>query len=335
VQNPFTFPELQHAWRIMAIGATPAVVVLLVFQVAVTDATMARMGHTARSAMTRHDVAPLFNYYISWVAHLVVSVGVAYGARRGALHASEPKAPFLIRFPLAVSLLILAAVLAADAFHMKMAVLSHERVFSVLSAEPSLASLFRDEVDTGQLTLSVPTWFSFFPIIGVGAALWATCVVIMCASKFVVTFETQTVDSAETDPRAKLTEAIEALQTHLLALSLVLVTSTFGTIAYLRIPLGFLADGPRSEFKSISDSVGLVWGVMFSLTLIALCVHPFILLRERFDKLREQTEQTKNKVMENWLHENRALLQVPANLQLLLSIVSPAAVAVVSNLIST
>ncbi|MDP9191909.1 MAG: hypothetical protein M3P06_09440 [Acidobacteriota bacterium] len=338
----------------MAIGAAPSVMVFLVFQFAVTDAAMTRMCHTASSAMTRHDLAPLVNYYISWVAHLTVSVGVAYGARRGALHASEPKAPFLSQFPLAVCLLIVALVLAADAFHTRMAVLSHERLFNVLSAEPSLAPLFRVEAEipnftlslfsiigvatalwTPTLTLSFPTWFSFFPIVGVATAIWTTCVVIMCASKFLVTFTAQDVDTPEVDPRAKLTESIEALRTHMLALSLVLVTSTLGTIAYLRIPLGLLADGPRSEFKSISDSVGLVWGIMFSLTLVALCLYPLIVLRERFATLRAQTEDTKNKLMEKWMDENRLLVQVPTNLQLLLSIVSPAAVAVVSNLVST
>ncbi|HJQ38794.1 MAG TPA: hypothetical protein VKB93_16790 [Thermoanaerobaculia bacterium] len=338
----------------MAIGAVPSVMVFLVFQFAVTDAAMTRMCQTAPSAMTRHDLAPLVNYYISWVAHLTVSIGVAYGARRGALHASEAKAPFLIQFPLAVCLLIVALVLAADSLHTKMAVLSHERLFSVMSAEPSLAPLFRGEAEipnftlsifpiigvatpiwTPTLTLSFPTWFSLFPIVGVATALWTTCVVIMCASKFLVTFTAQDVNSPEVDPRAKLTASIEALRTHMLALSLVLVTSTLGTIAYLRIPLGLLADGPRSEFKSISDSVGLAWGVMFSLILVALCLYPLIVLREQFDTLRAQTEHTKNKLMEKWIDENRLLLQVPTNLQLLLSIVSPAAVAVVSNLVST
>jgi len=339
----------------MAIGAAPSVMVFLVFQFAVTDAAMRRMCQTASSAMTRCDLAPLVNYYISWVAHLTVSLGVAYGARRGALHASEPKAPFLSQFPLAVGLLIVALVLAADAFHTRMAVLSHERLFNVLSAEPSLAPLFRGEAEipnftlsffpiimgvatpiwTPTLPLSFPTWFSFFPIVGVATAIWTTCVVIMCASKFLVTFTAQDVDTPEVDPRAKLTESIEALRTHMLALSLVLVTSTLGTIAYLRIPLGLLADGPRSEFKSISDSVGLVWGIMFSLTLVALCIYPLIVLRERFATLRAQTEDTKNKLMEKWMDENRLLLQVPTNLQLILSIVSPAAVAVVSNLVST
>lgn len=334
VQKPFEFVELRHAWRIMAVGVVPSVLVFVVIEVAVTDAAIARMCDTARSAITRHDFSPLVNYYISWVAHLVVSVGVAFGATRGALHASESKAPFLTRFPLAVSLLIVAFVLTADAFHTKIAVLSHERLFSVLSEEPALAPLLRNESEIAGFALPVPTWFSVFPVVGVGVALWATCVVIMCASKFLVTFETQSVESREADPRARLTDAIEALRTHLLALSLVLVTSTFGTIAYLRIPLGLLADGPRSDFKSISDSIGLVWGVMFSLTLIALCIYPFMMLREQFDKLREQTEQTKNQVMYSWLQDNRLLLQVPTNLQLLLSIVSPAAVAVVSNLVS-
>jgi hypothetical protein len=335
VESPFEFPELKHAWRIMAIGAVPSVLVFSVFQVAVTDAAMARMCHTAPSVITRQDLAPLFNYYISWVAHLTVSVTVAYGAKRGALHASESKTPFLTQFPLAVCLLIVGVVLAVDAFHMKMAVLSHERIFDVLAADASLAPLFRNEAEIAHVLVSFPTWFSFFPVTGVAAALWATCVVIMCTSKFLESFLRQNVDSAAADPRAKLTEAIEALRTHVLALSLVLVTSTFGTIAYLRIPLGLLADGARSEFKSISDSVGLIWGVMFSLTLVALCFRPFILLRERFDKLKEQTEQTKNKAMGGWMRENRLLLQVPTNLQLLLSIVSPAAVAVVSNLVST
>jgi hypothetical protein len=209
----------------------------------------------------------------------------------------------------------------------------------VLSREPSLSGLFRYRAFLGG------TEFALFPIVSIGAAFWATATIIMCASRTLVELK-RAEDKAKADPKADadtrlnarltaLSDAVETLRSHALALSLVLVTSTLGTVAYLRIPLGLLADVERSSFKTISDAVGLVWGVTFSLTLLALCVYPFIRLRAHFSKARNQAHVTHSGVVDQWLKENRALLHVPTNLQLLLSVLLPATVAVVANLVST
>jgi hypothetical protein len=231
-----------------------------------------------------------------------------------------------------------------NALHCKLAMLSYERIFGVLSREPSLLCLFRQKALLSGYIL-LPTTFSLLPIVSIGAAFWATATIIMCASKTMVELK-RAEDKAETDPKAyadtrlrarivAFSDALETLRSHALALSFVLVTSTLATVAYLRIPLGFLADADRRGFKAVSDSVGLVWGVTFSLTLLALCVYPFNRLRAHFSKVASNAHVTHSKVLDQWLIENRVLLQVPANLQLVLSVLLPATVAVVTNLVST
>lgn len=321
----FPFREMRHALWMVGAAFVPATLVFVVFEVFVTDSAIARLSSIDRSAVDGHDLAPLFTYYISWVAHVCIALGVGSLAAHSAFrNTSEPKKSALRSFRILVPLAVLFVVLMADTMQCNLAVLSHQRLFNVLALEPSLMPMF----STG------PTCFSFFPVSAIAAAFWATSTIIMCASKFLVELKRPRREDNPKKRIAAFCDALEELRSHFMALSLVLVTSTLATIAYLRTPLGLLCEAERPEFKATSDAIGLVWGVTFSLTLLALCIYPFILLRRCFRALSTEADLTEDPVLSPWVRENRAVLQVPANLQLVLSTLLPATVAVLANLVS-
>jgi hypothetical protein len=291
---------------------------------------------STKRVLVGHDLAPLLNYYVAWVAHMLVAVAVGLGAARGAFrNTSAPQKILLHRLRLGTFMFAMSAVVLADAAHCNLAVLSHERIFNVLSATPSLALLFHDDIKVGLYRIGVPTLFSLFPIGAIATAFWATATLILCASKSLVEFQRATHIREAKKQTAAFSEVLEALRSHFMALSLVLVTSTLATIAYVRTPLGLLGPAERTGFKTVTDAVGLVWGVTFSLTVLAVCIHPFMVLRHHFAELGKDAEAAANEVLIRWLRKNRAFLQVPANLQLLLSTLMPATVAVLANLAST
>lgn len=329
--SPREFEEIQHAFCMTVLALVPATLMFCVFQFSVTSDAVALMRRIDRSAITGHDLTPLFNYYTSWVAHVLISLSVSLAAARNAFRdTTPPKIAVMKRFRLMSFLVALAFVLLADAGRTKLALLTHQRLFAVLSAETSLSPLFRQDIGP----LWRPTWFSFFVVSGIAVALWATTTIVLCVSKFLAEFQRPDSDARPSDRIAVFTDALEALRSHFLALSLVLVTSTLGTIAYLRIPLGLLGADERRNFKLVSDAIGLIWGVTFSLTLLFLCIYPFIVLRKRFNALERDSHGSKGESLRRWLRKNQDLLHVPANLQIVLSVLSPAAVAVFANLMS-
>jgi hypothetical protein len=338
ILNPFvSFQEIRHAVVIAGFSLIPSVAIFVVLQLYLTQAAVTMMCQGDHSA-NGHDFTPLFNYYTIWVAHILVSVGVGVGADRGAFrNASEAKSNVLKRFRAAVFLLLMLTVFAADATHRNIALLSHERIFNVLSRSPALASLFRNEVEFLDRTIPAPTSFSVLPMSAIAAALWAMATVILCCSRFLAAFQRSEGDSntSQEDRVVAFGEAMEALRTHFLALSIVLVTSTLATIAFFRTPLGLLPTSERVEYQATSDAMGLVWGATFSLTLVALCVYPFCVLRSRFEILERDAQDAKNEPLVKWIRKHRALLQVPANLKVILSMLSPAAISVLSSLISS
>jgi hypothetical protein len=319
------------------IGAAfvPAMLVFGVFEGFLTDSAIARLSRIDRSAVDGRDLAPLFTYYISWVAHVCIAFGVGLLAAHSAFrNTSEPKKSALRSFRILIPLAALLVVLIADAMHCNLAVLSHQRLFNVLNLEPSLLPMFRTERTFTGYTVWAPTLFSFFPVSAIAAAFWATSTIIMCASKFLVELKRP---KRTADPKKRIAafcDALEELRSHFMALSLVLVTSTLATIAYLRTPLGLLSEAERLGFKATADAIGLVWGVTFSLTLLALCIYPFSVLRRCLSTLGTEADLTQDTVLSQWVRENRAVLQVPANLQLVLSTLLPATVAVLANLVS-
>lgn len=337
ILNPFlSFQEMRHAVAMAGFSVIPSIAIFIVLQLYLTQAAMTTMCHGYRS-VNGHDFTPLFNYYTIWVAHILISIGVGVGADRGAFrNTSEAKSKVLQRFRVAIFLLLILIVFAADATHRNIALLSHERIFNVLSRSPALAPMFRGEVQFLGRTIPVPTAFSVLPMTAVGAALWAMATVILCCSKFLVAFQRPNGDSdpSQEDRVAAFGDAMEALRAHFLALSLVLMTSTLATIAFFRIPLGFLGVSERIEYQAVSNAMGLVWGATFSLTLIALCVYPFCVLRRRFEVLERDARDGQNDSLGKWIRKHRALLQVPANLKVILSMLSPATISILSSMIS-
>ncbi|HXH41496.1 MAG TPA: hypothetical protein VNN08_22905 [Thermoanaerobaculia bacterium] len=347
--KPMSFQEIRHAFPMIGFAFIPVTLVFGIYQLGVTGKAIDLMCVTTRSPIAAHDLAPLFNYYIAWAAHMLVSIGVVLlGARSAYRDTSVVKTGVLKRFAIMAALMTMFVVILADAMHTKLAVLSHERIFGVLSREPSLSPFFPHEAHFYGYTIPVPTFFSLLPIVSIAAAFWATATIVLCASKSLAELGRRTsplrspsdrsrqADDAEVNARiAAFSGTLEVLRSHALALSLVLVTSTLATVAYLRAPVGFLAAADRRSFKAVSDAIGLVWGVTFSLTLLALCIYPFIQLRERFSAFGEEARGSRSEILGQWLKENRVLMQVPANLQLVLSVLLPATVAVVTNLVST
>ena len=326
LMRPLSFREIRHALFMISFAFIPTLVVFLIFEGYVSKAVVLAMCRSDRYAIAGHDLAPLFNYYTSWVVHFLTAVAVSIGAELGAFrNTSQIKEKRVKRFRIVLFLTVIFVVVVGDEIHSNLALLSHERLFSVLSQVPALSPQFRYE----------PPLLLILPALGIGAALWAMCTIILCASKFLVEFERAARRKKVTDRIAGFSKALEALRSHFLALTVVLVTSTFGTVAWVRIPLGFLSAGPRDDFQAVGRATALVWGVTFSLTLIALCIYPFYWLRKEFAAQQKDADETDNDTLREWCRENMALVQVTSNLQLVLSMMSPAAVAVLSNLVSS
>lgn len=335
--RPFlSFRELQHAPLIVAMAFSPALIVAAVFEASLPNAAVAAMCQIDRSAVTGQDYAPILNYYVAWITHGFIALGVAYFSARSAFRNMPiEKVISLKRFRLMAFLSGLLLVIASDAAHCDLAMLSHERIFRALSLCSSLAPLFQSQWMTPWHSISTPTTFALFPLSAIAAAFWSAATIILCASRFLVEFE-------RTDP-ATLEErihaynvAMEELRSHFTALGVVLVTSTVTTVAYLRTPLGFIAEAERVAFRSATDAVGLIWGGTFSLILLAICIYPFRILRERFDVLAKDADGINHgEILAAWVRENRIVLQVPANVQMVVSVLLPATVAVLAHLVPT
>src|ERR1043165_4111196 len=152
------FQEMRHALWMISAALVPAMLVFGVFEISLNDGAIARLSRIDHSAVDGRDLAPLFTYYISWVAHVCISIGVGSLAAHSAFrNTSEPKKSALKSFRILVPLAVLLVVLIADAMHCNLAVLSHQRLFDVLELAPSLMPMFRTERTFRVYTVWTPT----------------------------------------------------------------------------------------------------------------------------------------------------------------------------------
>ena len=94
-----SFPEIRHALPMTGYAFIPTIGVFFVFEWFLTDKAIAQLCRIEPAAVSGHDFAPLFNYYIAWVAHVLISVGVGVDAAHSAFRdISVIKKTVLMRF---------------------------------------------------------------------------------------------------------------------------------------------------------------------------------------------------------------------------------------------
>src|SRR4051794_2034903 len=85
-----SFQGVRHALRMILYAFTPIVFVFFIFQCLLPTKAVALTN--SRPAVAGHNLAPLFNYYVAWAAHVLISIGVGLGAARGAIrNTTEPQ----------------------------------------------------------------------------------------------------------------------------------------------------------------------------------------------------------------------------------------------------
>ena len=200
----------------------------------------------------------------------------------------------------AVLLILLAWFLREEANDTMLIALGYKATCPMLWQARLETGLVDDCFSRGVSTLTLLAWIPTF--LGMGAVLFAAAFAHAALGGL------PHVRSGEW--RAAFTGRIEAIQRSFYTLSLVLVSSTFTIMLFSHLPSGLLNPeapgrlGLADAVKTYANGLVLIWGGIFTLTLIATFVPSACLLIRAAKQHEESHEETHESAAEfrSWLH---------------------------------
>jgi hypothetical protein len=278
-----------------------------------------------------YDIQMLIYYIISGVVHVIIcGIIASQFAIENRIDTPYQKLR-IVRITRAFFLLfVFVLVYFLDNINIKLAYLSHERLYILMSK----SSYFKD------LLILIPTnlkWFHLFSLFPFMLICFALSVMIY-AGFYIGNEMYNFIDKQELNPD-KLKEHVlnlhRLLRNYAQLLSIVLVSSTIATVLFFQVPVPLIADGAiQKSYSNVSMAIGICWGVIFSLTLLFLCICPYRLAHRKLVSIVQSDRVRNSPDLEEWILKYKSYYTFIWNLKLLAPIVSPAVSGILTTIIS-
>lgn len=217
-----------------------------------------------------------------------------------------------------------------DRVNINLAYLSHDRLYILMSR----SEFFKPSFVSFPGSLNWFHLFSTFPFLLICFALS-----VMIYAGFYIGNEMYNFVYKQEFSIEKIKEHIKELhrllRNYAQLLSIVMVSSTIATILFFQLPIPLIKDELTKEsYKSVSMAMGICWGVIFSLTLLFLCIYPYKLAHKKISSIIQMERIKNDPELEEWIDKHKSYYTFIWNLRLFTSIISPAVAGILTTIIS-
>jgi hypothetical protein len=330
------FKQLQYGVKTVLYGLIPGTLAVILFQLLI-DIKPYDNSLKAIVIGEAYDIKMLVYYAISAIAHLIVcSVIIYHFLLKNERDLNSNVLGVLRRTRLLFLIVVFFLLYFLDRSSINVAYLSHDRLYILLSKSSFFKNAFRAfPSDYGWLAQG--TWFHLFSIIPFGG----TCIAlgVMVYGSFYIGKELYNKIDKTPEPEVQIKEFISgvnaSLKKYVQLLSIVLVSSTIGTVLFFQIPVALIKDEAlRKTYSGVSMSMGICWGVIFSLTLLFLCIFPYRLAHRKYASLIQNVRIKDDPELEKWLENHGSYFSLLGNAKLVLSIIAPTVASFVTTVLS-
>ena len=326
----FNFKGLQYGVYTILLALIPVGLAILFLQFFV-NITPYERGLKSIEIKETYNIEMLIYYLVAGLLHIIICVIIA---NQFALTAKKDLPHLKLSVVRDTRLIFLLSVFLLvyifDSIHINLAFLSHDRLYILMEKSEFYDRLFRF-FPTGFQGFRL---FSTFPFVLICIALS-----VMIYAGFYIGNEVYNFIYKQDFSADKLKEHIKdlhrILRNYARLLSIVMVSSTIATILFFLLPVPLIKDLTESNsYSNVSMSMGICWGVVFSLTLLFLCIYPYKLAYRKIGSII-QSERIKNDPdLEEWIDKHKSYYSFVWNLQLFTSIISPAAAGILTTILS-
>lgn len=326
----FNFKGLGYGVNTILLALIPVGLAILFLQLFV-NITPYDKGLKSIELKETYNIEMLIYYLVAGLLHIIICIIIANQfALDNKKDLPHLKLSVIRNTRLFFLLAVFFLVYFFDSIHINLAYLSHDRLYILMEQSEFYARSFH-------FFPSGLQWFrlfSTFPFLLICIALS-----VMIYAGFYIGNEVYNFIYKQDFPVEKLKEHIKdlhsILRNYARLLSIVMVSSTVATILFFQLPVPLIKDDVVSNnYSNVSMSMGICWGVVFSLTLLFLCIYPYKLAHRKITSII-QSERIKNDPeLEDWIDKHKSYYTFIWNLQLFTSIVSPAAAGILTTILS-
>lgn len=336
-RNIFYFKSLHYGVSIVLLALIPVSLAIIFFQTFVNVSPYSKEIKSIAISET-YDLQMLIYYIISGLIHVIICFVIAsHFSMSNNKDTPYPKLRILKTIRFIFLIFVLALVYILDALHINVAYLSHDRLYILMGKSEYFKSAFIYFPENLSSLFNGWEWFhlfSSFPFMLISIAI-----AVMIYSGFYIGNELYQFLHVKELSIERIKEYIKdlhlMLRNYAQLLSIALVSSTIATVLFLQVPVPLIKDDAiRANYTNVSVAIGVFWGVVFSLTLLFLCIYPYRLAHKKITALIQMDRVKNDPKLEEWLDKHKNYYTFIWNLKLLTSIISPAAAGILSAVIS-
>jgi hypothetical protein len=329
----YIFKEIQIASKTFSVMLIPVMTCLVILELYIPKASI--LGGLGNATI---KIIPDLKFYILYLtasaSHIILSIIVIIILSRklSSDNGSYFKRKIVFKWLLVFISVITLLFIVIDGFHANIALLSHERIYFYLLRSEYFSKYFRLFPNLNFFNGFYIFSFLSFSLIFMGLII----IVLTCfniGKDLSIVLNEIVIDSDES--KKKMFQGkIEEFHNYLYILSFILVTSTIATILFFHIPLTIIKEGEIYQiFQSSSLSMGICWGVIFSLTMLTMCLYPFFVLNTKLKDFIRSSEIAGNNEMKIWFENLQNNYLVFRNVKSMISVVAPTFVSLLAQFI--
>lgn len=334
----FAFSEIKNSSRIILLGLIPVSIAILVLEFCFDSSIYKTSLDKYKVSNANLDIKYLIFYLTSGFTHAVLCFLVIWQFDKILKRdISQYKLTILSRARTMITITTFLLVYGLDYIEINISYLSHQRVYTILSSAEFYSNSFK--VFPRDFFYSILDFdffyiFSLFPF-----SLICIALAVMVFGSFAIGKELSSITESATNSVKELENTIsifnQKFKNIIFLLSLVLITSSIATVLLFQLPVPLIEDEVLMHiFQGESFAFGISWGVIFSLTLLFLCIYPYYKLHHLMLKKIKSERIKDDPSLEQWLLKNENTYSFTSNVKLLISIASPSIAGILTSIIS-
>lgn len=321
------FGEVKIAAKTFLFMLIPVAAFIVIFEILIPKDSILNKATPDVLIKNISNIKIYIIYLVSGVSHIIISLAVIVYMTNLLFKDISRLKKRILKISITVFIVSLSGLfLISDYLELNLALLSHERIYSILIMSDYFSPYFKTLPELVSLD-SFNNGFYLFSIMPFSLIFLGLIIIVFTCfniGKDLNYFFNMVRFENTEEERARLLTRIKAFHNYLYILSFILVTSIIATIFFMQIPLVCLLPGDfYQSFLGTSVGMGICWGVIFSLTMLFMCFYPFILINKKLKSVYTNIEITGNDDLKEWIMQIQNNYLIYKNIKTLLSVLSP------------
>jgi len=327
--NTYIKPEYVAGAKCLFFSYIPLFLILLIVELFVSPPSR-NWNNNLVKTVENFSTDTLVYYLSSGGLHIILcSLSIIYLGKQIWPKTKEFKKQLLLILLVLITINTTPVILTTALFNPSLAWFSHERLYMIMKNSIYYKSYFNQSSQFFYM-------FSLFPITLTICALIQQVFSCMSLGKIVSDFKRNQYSSQDREKfKQDSSRSLKKIRETIHITSVIMITSTICTILFLLLPVDCINEVLlQKKFLKTSISIGVCWGIIYSLTLLFIGIWSFSNWSKVIQKILGGREFASDEDINKWRIEQSDLFSLTSNVKFTMDMLSPIIVSITGAFIS-